>query len=132
MVIDSSAVMAVLQLEPTAAAVARSLDADPVRIIGAPTRVEVGIVAEARFGADGARMVERFLRDGEVEVLSFDRRQADLAIDAWRRFGEGRHPAGLNFGDCFAYAAARALGEPLLCVGNDFAKTDLAVVDLDV
>ena len=131
MVIDSSAVMAILRMEPTAVAVAHALDTDPVRLMAAPTRVEVGIVAEGRLGTEGARMVERFLRDGEVEVLPFDRRQADLAVDAWRRYGKGQHPAGLNLGDCFSFAAARAVGEPLLCVGGDFPLTDLALVELE-
>jgi ribonuclease VapC len=89
------------------------------------TRVELGIVVEARFGAPGRDLVDRFLRDAAVELVDVTAEMAERAISAWRRYGKGRHAAGLNFGDCFAYALAKATGEPLLFKGDDFARTDI-------
>jgi ribonuclease VapC len=88
------------------------------------TRVEVAWVAEGRSGAEGARIADDLLDRFDVEVRPVDARVARTAINAWRRYGKGRHPAGLNFGDCFSYALAIELGESLLFVGDDFAQTD--------
>jgi ribonuclease VapC len=98
------------------------------RLMSTATRVELGIVVEARFGAAGRDLVDRFLRDAAVELVDVTGETAERAMSAWRRFGEGRHPAGLNFGDCFAYALADHSGFPLLCAGEDFAATDLEVI----
>jgi ribonuclease VapC len=124
MVIDTSAVMAVLLGEPLRAAMESLLDSEPCRI-SAATRVELAIVAEGRAGVEGARIAEEFLERFDVEVHPVDARIARTAINGWCRFGKGRHPAGLNFGDCFAYALAIELNEPLLFVGDDFSKTDI-------
>ncbi|MDP9464927.1 MAG: type II toxin-antitoxin system VapC family toxin [Actinomycetota bacterium] len=124
MVIDTSAVMAVLLGEPQRAALESLLVSGPCRM-SAVTRVELAMVTEGRAGAEGARIADEFLERFDVDVRSVDALIARSAINAWRRFGKGRHPAGLNFGDCFSYALAIELGEPLLFVGGDFSKTDV-------
>jgi ribonuclease VapC len=95
--------------------------------IGAPSLVEAAIVLSHRLGPVAASLVERFLGELEVVVVPFDQRHWRVAIEASRRFGKGRHPAALNFGDCLAYATARVAAMPLLAIGEDFAKTDLAL-----
>lgn len=124
MVIDTSAVMAVLLGEPERAAIELLLQVGPCRI-SAATRVELALVAEGRSGAEGARIADDLLERFDIEVHPVDARIARTAIDGWRRYGKGRHPAGLNFGDCFSYGLAVELGESLLYVGDDFAKTDV-------
>ena len=92
--------------------------------------VEASIVIEARHGADGLRALDRFVERAGIVVAAVDLEQAKLARDAFSRFGKGRHAAALNFGDCFSYALARVLGEPLLFKGEDFARTDVARVEM--
>lgn len=127
MVIDTSALAAILFDEPECESFLRWIAADEIRLIAAPTRVETGVVLEARKGQHGRSALELLIREAEVETVPFDSEHAELALDAWRRFGKGRHEAGLNFGDCFAYALAAASGEPLLFKGDDFSKTDVLV-----
>jgi ribonuclease VapC len=122
--------MAILLGESTATAIAQAIAEDELRFISAGTFVELSIVVEGRNGAEGARELQRFLNLLQPEVVALDRVHAEAAADAWRRFGRGRHPAGLNFGDCISYAAASILGQPLLCVGDDFVKTDIDLVHL--
>ena len=98
--------------------------------IGAPTRLETGIVLTARFGPRGKTALARFLQENSVQTVTFDEAHASAALDAYSRFGKGRHPAALNFGDCCTYAIASLAGEPLLCTGDDFARTDLLLVSL--
>ena len=129
-VVDTSAVVAILGNESAAEDIIEALDTADDRLMSAATLVELGIVMEARLGAAGALAVERFLRDGEVDVVAVDRQQADRALDGWRRFGKGRHAAGLNLGDCFTYALAANRDVPVLCTGNDFGQTDLTVLPL--
>lgn len=124
MVIDTSAVMAVLMGEPQRGAIESQLEAGPCRI-SAATRVELALVAEGRSGAEGARIADELLERFDVEVYPVDARMARTAINGWRRYGKGRHPAGLNLGDCFSYALAIELSESLLFVGEDFSKTDV-------
>lgn len=93
--------------------------------IGAPTLFEVDNVMGGRLEHDDGALVAAFLEDNRVEVIAFDDRHRSLAREARRRFGKGRHPAKLNYGDCMTYATARLAGLPLLFVGNDFSKTDL-------
>ena len=124
MVIDTSAVMAVLLGEPQRAALESLLEIGPCRI-SAATRVELALVAEGRAGAEGARIADEFLERFDVDVHPVDARMARSAINGWRRYGKGRHPAGLTFGDCFSYALAVELNEPLLFVGDDFSQTDV-------
>jgi ribonuclease VapC len=128
LVVDSSAVLALLRDEPGAEDLLTHLERAVLRLLSAATLVEVGIVAEARFGPAGGQLLDRFVREGDIEVVSLDREQADRALEGWRRFGKGRHPAALNLGDCFAYGLAIARGLPILCVGDDFAATDIGVL----
>jgi ribonuclease VapC len=129
MVLDSSAVLAILQGEPEAGAFALSIERAERVLISAVSVLEVGIVIESRRGAEGAGDLDAFLREGLVEVAAFDADQTALARQAFRRYGKGRHPAALNFGDCAAYALAKVSGEPLLFKGNDFSHTDVARAD---
>jgi ribonuclease VapC len=126
-VVDTSAVIAVLQAEENSARIVAHLAEAVPRLMSVATRVGLGIVIEARFGAPGRDLVDRFLRDAAVELVDVTADTAERAMSAWRRFGKGRHPAGLNFGDCFSYALADQSGLPLLCTGTDFAATDLEV-----
>jgi ribonuclease VapC len=130
LVVDTSALLAALFAEPTRDAVLVALaDADTV-LLSSSCLLEASILAASRLGPEGQAELERLLAAFEVEVASFTAPQAALATDAWRRFGKGRHPAGLTFVDCCAYALAREAHRPLLAVGADFAKTDLQLVDL--
>lgn len=129
-VVDTSAAMAILRQEPPAEALLAALDATEDRLISAATLVELGIVVAVRYGPSGASVADRFVRDGGLEVVPFDRHQADQAIEGWKRYGKGRHPAALNLGDCVTYGLAVTADLPVLCVGNDFAQTDVAVVPL--
>jgi ribonuclease VapC len=83
------------------------------------------MILESRYGADGVRDLDLFIAKARISLVPVDEEQADLARQAFRKFGKGRHPAGLNFGDCFSYALARSLDEPLLFKGNDFSQTDI-------
>ena len=129
LVVDTSAAIAILTGEPLGGAVADALDAERP-LISAATLVELGIVLEARLGPVGTAVVERFLRAGGLEVSAVDREVADGAIDGWRRYGKGRHPAGLNYGDCFVYALASIEGAPVMSTDDGFTHTDLATLDL--
>jgi ribonuclease VapC len=127
MVIDTSAVVAILRSEPAAPRLTAALDADPVRRMSAATLVETGIVMLTRYGEHGEREVDLFVQRAAIDVIAVSEEHAELARGAYRQYGKGRHPAGLNFGDCFSYALAAALDEPLLFVGDDFSKTDIKV-----
>jgi ribonuclease VapC len=130
MVLDTSALLAVLLNEPDAAAFRHAIERDAVRLVSAATLVETGIVIEARVGEAGGRELDLLLLKAAIEVVPVDVVQADLARDAYRRFGRGRHVAALNYGDCFAYALSQSLSEPLLFKGDDFSKTDVMVVSV--
>lgn len=95
--------------------------------VAAPTLAEATIVLSARLGRDARGLLARFLQEGSIVVLPFGDAQYGVAVDAWLRYGKGRHAASLNFGDCLSYAAAIVAGEPLLYVGEDFGHTDVAV-----
>ncbi|MDB5583313.1 MAG: PilT protein domain protein [Bradyrhizobium sp.] len=125
MIIDSSALIAILRREPEEQAFRDAIKLSANRLISAPTRVEAGIVALGRRGEAGLEQMEALLEGLRVETAPLSADHAKLAIDAFRRFGKGRHPAGLNFGDCFSYALAKATGEPLLFKGDDFSQTDI-------
>ncbi len=127
MILDSSAIIAILTEEPGCdQLLARLQGAEPVAV-GAPTVLETEIVLTQRLPLAAGPIIERFLQELGAEVLPFDASHWKLAAEAFVRFGKGRHPAALNFGDCMAYATARHSGQPLLCVGNDFPKTDLSL-----
>src|SRR5215469_6508231 len=126
-VVDTSAMVAILTGEPGEDWLAAQLAEAGERLMSAPTALELGIVLEAR-STSATGILRRTLRDAEITVMPFDDELAQRALDAWRRFGKGRHPAALNFGDCCSYALAEATGCPILCVGDDFSRTDLAVL----
>ena len=126
MVVDSSAVVAILQKERGWEALREAILAAERCLMPAPTLVEAAMVFESRRGEAGARELDALLAAAGIEIAPFDRQQAALAREAFRRFGKRRHPANLNFSDCLAYAAAKRLGEPLLFTGEDFRRTDIA------
>jgi ribonuclease VapC len=130
MVIDTSAVLAILQDEPLAPALEAAIEDDPVRLMATPSALEAAIVIEARYGEAGGRELDLLLHKAGVELVSFDADQMEMARRAYRSFGKGHHEAGLNFGDCISYALAQRTGEALLYVGDDFAKTDIESVPL--
>lgn len=132
MVLDTSALLAVLLNEPDAEPLRRAIEADPVRLLSAANLVETAIVIEARVGEAGGRELDLLLHKAAIEVVAVDAAQADLARHAYREFGKGRHVASLNYGDCFAYALSYSSGEPLLFKGDDFRKTDVVAVILSV
>ncbi len=132
MVIDTSALIAILLGEPDAEAFAVAIANDSKRLISAFSAVEVSIVIEAKKGDAGGRELDLLLHRSQIEIVAMDSEQAELARIAWRNFGKGRHPAGLNIGDCCSYALSKFSGEPLLFMGDDFSKTDLNLVKLGV
>lgn len=127
MILDSSAILAIVRREPEFEDLLAKLDAAEQIAIGTPTLVETSIVLEARLGVDGRTVLERFLQDFQVVPVSFGEAHWREAARAFRRFGKGRHPAALNFGDSLSYAVARLADRPLLCVGDDFPRTDLSL-----
>ncbi len=130
MVIDSSAIVAVLLSEKNAAQIAQAIEAASQRLLSAANLLEASIVIESRKGEAGGRELDLLLYRAAIEIVAVDQDQAETARIAWRRFGRGRHPAGLNYGDCFAYALAKSRGLPLLFQGDDFSQTDIDAVPL--
>jgi len=128
MIIDTSALIAILDQEPEAERIARTLASTPERMLSAANLVEVGIVMQARRGDDGARDLDLLLAKLKVEIVPFTARQAEIARTAFRRYGRGQHDAKLNFGDCFAYALAKDVSAALLFKGDDFGQTDVTAV----
>lgn len=127
MVIDTSALAEILFGEASAERLIASIDADERRLVSAATVVELTIVVLGRVGEAGEPQLDRLLAAIEAQIVSVDAEQAAIARDAALRYGLGHHRAGLNFGDCFSYALSVALGEPLLCTGEDFSQTDVAL-----
>src|SRR5580658_1245436 len=125
MVIDTSALIAILEHDPERRAFLDAIEAAESRRMSVANFVEVSIVAEGRRGAAGLAALDQFLSSGGIELMPVDVEQSRAARAAFSRFGKGRNRAGLNYGDCFAYALAKVLGEPLLCKGSDFARTDI-------
>ena len=127
MIVDTSAVLAILFHEPDAERFASAITTASSRRMSAATLLETTIVLESRSGAAAGYELDSFLQEAEIELEPVTTDQAQAARRAWRRFGKGNHPAGLNFGDCFAYALAEATREPLLFKGGDFDLTDVEV-----
>jgi ribonuclease VapC len=125
MIVDSSAIIAILRNEPDAAAMAEALQEAPIRRISAVTYVEAAVVADNDRNPLLSRRFDSLVRDAQMLVEPVTARQAELARQAYRDFGKGRHKAGLNLGDCFAYALAKEMDEPLLSKGDDFCHTDI-------
>lgn len=128
MIVDSSAVVAILLREPEHEHLIEQLSPAENPGIGTPTLAETGIVLAARLGESGRSLLARFLQESGLVEVTFGEHHWRTAVDAYVRFGKGRHPAALNFGDCMTYAIAQLAGEPLLCVGEDFARTDITLV----
>ncbi|MGH8827196.1 MAG: type II toxin-antitoxin system VapC family toxin [Jiangellaceae bacterium] len=127
-VVDTSAVVSVLTDEDGADWLIDTLAHAERRLMSAATYVELAIVIEARLGAAATGASARFVRDAQITLVDVDIAVAERALEGWRLFGKGRHPAALNFGDCFTYALATELDLPVLCVGEDFARTDVDVL----
>ncbi|TWT05650.1 type II toxin-antitoxin system VapC family toxin [Reyranella sp. CPCC 100927] len=125
MVIDTSAIVAIALDEPEAPSFEQRIADDPIRLMSAATVLEAAMVIETRLGEAGGSELDLWLYKVGVEIVPVGAEHADHARRAWRRFGKGRHPAGLNHGDCFSYALAALTGEPLLFKGSDFAQTDI-------
>lgn len=125
MILDTSAVVAVVRREKGAARLLVKMSRAECLAIGAPTLVEATVVLGRRFGPAGLESLDRFLEEQQVTLIPFDQQHWRAAQSAFIRFGKGRHPASLNFGDCMTYATASITCQPLLFTGNDFAKTDI-------
>ncbi len=130
MVIDTSAILAILQREPERRSFIEAIESADSTRLSVASFVETSIVIESRYGAEGLRDLDRFISRASIELIPVDREQGQLARSAFSRFGKGRHRAGLNYGDCFSYAAAIGLGEPLLCKGDDFIHTDAPLLEV--
>ena len=128
MVIDSSAIVAILLVEADRERFTNLILEAETRVISAANVLESGIVLESRRGEAAGHEFDLFLNQAGVDIVPVDAEQIEIARMAWRRYGKGRHPAALNFGDCFAYALAKVLDEPLLSKGTDFARTDIQCV----
>ena len=130
LVADTSALLAALFAEPQRDAVLVALAETDDALLSSCSLLEATIVAQSRLGPEGQAELERLLDAFGVEVSALTADQAKVAVDAWRRFGKGRHPAALNILDCCSYALARAARLPLLAIGHDFARTDIDQVEL--
>lgn len=125
MVIDSSALIAVLLGEPDSKVYSEAIANAPKRLASAFSVLETSIVIESKKGEPGGRELDLLIHKARIEIVSVNEEQFELARRAWRDFGKGRHPAGLNIGDCCSYALSKYSGEPLLFTGEDFSKTDI-------
>ena len=127
-VVDSSALIAILDKEPDAALYAEAIAEADIPLISAATLLELHIVMLNRHGARAAQIVDRLIQNAAFQIENFTAQHVELAREAYARYGKGRNAAGLNYGDCFSYALAKATGLPLLFKGQDFSKTDLVAV----
>lgn len=125
MVIDTSAILAILLQEPEAQKLAEAIARDPRRLMSAFSSLEAAMVIEVKKGEQGGRELDLLFHRAQITVVALDEKQHDIARRAYRQFGNGKHPAGLNIGDCCAYALAKYSGEPLLFVGKDFVRTEV-------
>ncbi|MFH1574771.1 MAG: type II toxin-antitoxin system VapC family toxin [Acidobacteriota bacterium] len=128
MILDTSAILAIIFQEPGYEVLIEKLAGARNPGIGVPTLCETAIVISARLNRDARALVARFLMEGTIATVPFGDAHFAAAVDAWLRYGKGRHTASLNFGDCMSYATARVADAPLLCTGKDFALTDLMIV----
>ena len=127
MILDTSALLAILYDEPERPAFNDAVATED-KALSAANFVETSMVLEPRYGEDAVHDLDLYIAKAGIAIAPVDVEQAEIAREAFRRYGKGRHPAGLNFGDCFAYALAQARGEPLLFKGDDFARTDVKKV----
>jgi ribonuclease VapC len=127
MVIDTSALAAIFFAEPERQMFLNAITAAETRLLSAASALETGIVLEGRQGEAAGREFDLFVVRANLEIVSVDAEQVELARSAWRKYGKGRHLAALNYGDCFSYALAKSSGEPLLAKGTNFTLTDIAI-----
>jgi len=127
-VIDSSVLLAILLAEPERSHFVDLITEASVRLLSAANALETAIVSESRLNTVGGHELDILIQKAAIEIVSVDSEQFYVARQAWRKYGKGRHPAGLNFGDCFAYALSKVSSEPLLAKGTDFQKTDLQIL----
>jgi len=125
MILDTSAIVAIAFKEPGFEDLLGKLAKARNVAVGVPTLIETAIVLSARLNQDARGFLSRFLVEGSMVTVPFGDAHFATAVDAWLRYGKGRHRASLNFGDCLSYATAKVAGEPLLCIGSDFTQTDL-------
>ena len=125
MIVDTSAILVLVQNEPRKEEVCSALIGDKNNVIAAPTATECLIVLTARFGPVGRTVFDRIRSEFNITIGDYTDAHVTAALRAFSRFGKGKHPAGLNYGDCMSYAAAYVNGQPLLAVGDDFTRTDL-------
>jgi ribonuclease VapC len=125
MILDTSAIVAILLLEVGHEALLEKLRGAEAVFVGTPTALEAAIVVTSRMGRDARPMIAGFVRDINAEILDFTQHHYEIAVSGFMRFGKGRHPAALNFGDCMTYALAISTGLPILCTGKDFPRTDV-------
>ena len=125
MVIDTSALVAILLGEPEAEPFALAIAGDPKRLISTFTALETAIVIEAKKGESGGRELDLLLHQARIKMAPMTAEQFEIARSAWGRYGKGRHPAGLNIGECCSYALAKCADEPLLFKGDDFSQSDI-------
>ena len=128
MVLDTSALIAILAAESDAETFATAIVSADQRLLSAVSFLETAVVIESRHGLAGGQKLDELVQAAQIQIEPVTSEQATAARLAYRLYGKGRHPAGLNFGDCFAYALAKTLGEPLLFKGNDFSQTDILAV----
>lgn len=127
MILDTSAIVTLFLKEPGHETIRHKVVEAEVVAIGAPTLVEAAIVLSARLNHDMRGSLARFIEENQIITIPFTDGHYGIAVSAWLKFGKGRHPAALNFGDCLAYATAKSADMPLLCVGGDFPQTDLTL-----
>jgi ribonuclease VapC len=125
MVLDSSALLAILQDEPERHHFNELVATAPSRLASSGTYLETGLVIQSRYGSQGLVSLKLYITSAAIDIIPFDREQAEIAAAAYATFGKGFHSAGLNFGDCMSYALSKKTGEPLLFKGDDFARTDV-------
>lgn len=125
MIVDPSAIITIIYGEPEEKAFLNLVDQASTCFLAAPSYVELSIVLGSRYGNEGIEKLDLLLEELSITILPFSPEQAKLATEAFLKFGKGRHPARLNMGDCFSYALAKAMGQPLLFKGNDFSQTDI-------
>jgi ribonuclease VapC len=125
MVLDTSALMAILLGETEAKALSEAIAGDPKRLLSAFSALETAIVIEAKRGEAGSRELDLLIHKGRIEIVPLNAEQSAVARKAWRLYGKGHHPAGLNIGDCCSYALSKYSGEALLFKGDDFTRTDV-------
>ncbi len=130
MVLDTSALVAIFLDEPERSIFLDSIYRTESRLLSAANLFETGMVLEARRGEAAGREFDLFLVRANFEIIAVDEEQVAVARSAWRKYGKGRHPAALNFGDCFAYGLAKISGEPLLAKGTDFSLTDIQLAGI--